>query len=360
MQGSYTFYIGLLAVPISWRDLEVEQMTSNLQELGTKLHFTYKQLRAERKTFPCFGRREDLTFSRYSRDSDQHVVDELFCLTGSFPNFTFKIYHLYMDDSMMHIYHIRGKELLCSTDFNFGNIDLEGGFDLSVSVKEVDVSHDFTEIMRTGNVKNIEFGDFKYNGVEPEASQPMETNEAEMVLPFPEIGLYDVPDVIRDITGSPDAKIFRLLFANRGVVYGGYLRDLIAGVTPNDIDVVLSSADCNYFENFNIQLLELGYTASFNTEHETTVYKKTGHLPIEAYAVEDSPTDTLITPISDPDFSVNLLAFDGSRLYHWVEPDRDVHLIIKGIQERKAIQWYEASPERVEKMRGKGYSIELC
>lgn len=137
------------------------------------------------------------------------------------------------------------------------------------------------------------------------------------------------------IESSIDALGERKLFAQRGVVYGGFIRDAVAGVKPKDIDVVLSK---DYIDFFDGWMNGAGYVGKLNEHNVTMVWRKAGRLPVESYSVEDSPDDVMLSPEADPDFDVNTLCYNGERVYSWINPDEDLVPIVEHIREKEAEQ----------------------
>ena len=50
-------------------------------------------------------------------------------------------------------------------------------------------------------------------------------------------------------TNSHDRKILKLLFDLEGVLFGGYIRDIIANTEPKDFDICLPKHTINQFIN---------------------------------------------------------------------------------------------------------------
>lgn len=154
---------------------------------------------------------------------------------------------------------------------------------------------------------------------------------------------------------EPAKNALSILYRHKGVVYGGYVRDMIAGVQPRDIDVVLPA---DMWEGFMKELLEAGYVCKGYQVNNSTLFTKDGFLDVEAYACEDnSDENVFIGPEACPDFDVNTLAYDGARMYNWVDPTgMNIFTIIRNIQNREAKR-IEPEDDRVEKMISKGYKI---
>jgi len=158
------------------------------------------------------------------------------------------------------------------------------------------------------------------------------------------------------INAFNEQAFFNTLFKCRGVVYGGFLRDLVAHAQPKDIDVVISVL---YASEFDAEMAGMGFTASFNEENNTTLWSMNGHLPVESYIVEDSPDDTFIGPESAPDYDVNILRYDGKSFRNWMNGSNDVAAVVDHIKQRIAIEFHEdeVRPERRAKIIFKGYAI---
>jgi hypothetical protein len=153
------------------------------------------------------------------------------------------------------------------------------------------------------------------------------------------------------------SAILTHVYTLQGAVYGGYVRDTIAGVQPKDIDVVVPAAHWAQFVN---ALTFIGYRNIPNpTTSDAVLFVKDGELSIEAISGEDAPGSVLIGPPASPDFDVNLLAYNGRLMYNWGPIGKDLGVldIISRISKREALQFREASPERVAKMISKGYRI---
>ena len=149
-----------------------------------------------------------------------------------------------------------------------------------------------------------------------------------------------------------DQEIMRVIFENYGAVYGGYLRDVRAGVIPNDLDVVIPEANNDkVFEELKLR----GYTLTENPENGTTLAQKDDRRDIEILLNEDPPGVVKIGPSADPDYSVNLLAFDGRELYDWVDPSIDVQIILDQIDSKMAMAIGTIEKKRKEKFSKKGY-----
>jgi hypothetical protein len=136
-------------------------------------------------------------------------------------------------------------------------------------------------------------------------------------------------------------------------IYGGIIRDIIAGDTPNNIDVIVSYKKHGDFWKY---ITRLGYTRNSKLNQHVDSYSKQGSLDINIYNVEMDPKKDILYPSNTiPDFDVNLLAFNGQYLYEWTNsPTLCVANIIDRIKRREAIQ-HEAT--HIGKIEDKGYKI---
>ena len=151
-----------------------------------------------------------------------------------------------------------------------------------------------------------------------------------------------------------DKELGEVIIAHQGIVYGGYIRDMIAKVEPTDIDVII------YLKNevkFEKKMKEMGYTVALCAEHETSVYTKEGKKPVEVSFVLYDPILILVPPIW-PDYDVNTLMWNGSKILSWTNPYLDIGEIKEHIANRGMLPMDDDVPEnRLYKMLDKGYEI---
>lgn len=150
-----------------------------------------------------------------------------------------------------------------------------------------------------------------------------------------------------------ERSFFTILFNNRGKVYGGFIRDVIANIPPADIDIVISTYCA---DSFYEDMKAAGYKYQFNNDHGTDIWTKEGHLPVESYIVEDDPDDTIIGPITEPDYDVNTLIYNGNELDTWAG-DNNTKIIIKHILKRIAVPMGDFDFDRELKIKQKGYQV---
>jgi len=115
-----------------------------------------------------------------------------------------------------------------------------------------------------------------------------------------------------------------------------------------------------YFDEFDRGMIDRGFTMTEDDDHGTLIYARADHRKVEVLPVQDDPNDTLLGPEADPDYDVNLLAYNGERFYDWAAPDpfHDLAEIYRHIKQKIAVS---ISPReaRVEKIKRKGYTIAV-
>jgi hypothetical protein len=157
-----------------------------------------------------------------------------------------------------------------------------------------------------------------------------------------------------------DRPILDLLFKYDSAVYGGYLRDLVLGVEPNDIDAVSPEM---HREELLVELKKLynSQPAIFDgcQRNETLIFRSPGLRELELFFVDDDPEKTIISSVSSPDFSVNLLNYTvGDGLINWVGDYFSVDEIIEMIKKKVVVVMDNPDQYRMEKILRKGFAIE--
>ncbi|MBA3756064.1 MAG: hypothetical protein H0X02_07515 [Nitrosomonas sp.] len=151
-----------------------------------------------------------------------------------------------------------------------------------------------------------------------------------------------------------EETVITTIFMHQGVVYGGALRDIVAGQNINDLDIVVS---VKYADSLHRYLTNLGYTPTPKPDNATILWTKIGHLPIESYVVEDDPATTCIGPEADPDFDVNLLRWDGKSVIRWTDCG-DAASVVDAIRSKRATRIGEnVQQHRIDKIVARGYSV---
>ena len=102
-----------------------------------------------------------------------------------------------------------------------------------------------------------------------------------------------------------------------GVIYGGFVRDVLCGEVPNDVDVMTYIHDYDNIENY---LKTQGYIREYRD------YDVTGDMydmihskftkPSESIVIDVFSTHNLVC-LADPDADVNMIQWDGTYLALW-------------------------------------------
>lgn len=149
--------------------------------------------------------------------------------------------------------------------------------------------------------------------------------------------------------------IINLIRQHRGSIFGGYIRDTIAGDKIKDLDMAIHS---ELFSSFADNLTNMGY--EINASSEPTTAKKMGELSIEIIVLDERDRECIPGPMCDPDFDVNgLIYFWDHCLYHlgcWYNTAIDPQSIIKQIKNKTAVK-IVANEDRYKKIKQKGYTI---
>ena len=150
-------------------------------------------------------------------------------------------------------------------------------------------------------------------------------------------------------------EIVKLINRNHGFVFGGYVRDMLIGVQPTDVDCSFPSITAerhfksdllSRFGSFKtLRVDEYYYAGYFNLER--IVVSPSAALPIQI--------DIVNRPVFLPDFDVNMLKLYGGclRPMYWLT----VEGILDNIVHRKAKRLSFCSDKRAEKMEAKGWTI---
>ena len=110
-----------------------------------------------------------------------------------------------------------------------------------------------------------------------------------------------------------DKHIIELIFDYNGIIYGGYLRDIIAGEEPTDIDVAIYK---KYFDEFVYKLERKGYKLIEHIKsHNIYTYSKMFSKNIQIHTLNDHD-DQYIDIYTRADCNVNNLSYDGEKLYN--------------------------------------------
>jgi len=142
---------------------------------------------------------------------------------------------------------------------------------------------------------------------------------------------------------------------NFGFVFGGYVRDTIAGKSTNDIDCCI---DPKY--RFSFKKFLLRHFGSFGVlalEYYCSNYDNSIHL--ERFVVhgdEQMQIDVVSNLVFSPDFDINTLRLNRYGLNSFLDY-LSVPKILENIRNGKARKLIRCTDKREEKMRMKGWEI---
>jgi hypothetical protein len=163
-------------------------------------------------------------------------------------------------------------------------------------------------------------------------------------------------------------ELFALIRSNYVAVYGGYLRDVFCHREPKDLDLIVERA---YRRTFLQNLKQIGYKV---TERKSDMYflKHETCLPIDICVDKEfTHIDVLLSPCSIPDVDVNDLCYSWSDskkryiIYRWADDYADAFTcfdIIERLRREELVTYAhpEASRERIQKMKSKGFTVIQC
>jgi len=157
---------------------------------------------------------------------------------------------------------------------------------------------------------------------------------------------------------NADMGVVKLIEKCDGAIFGGYLRDLYAGVQPNDMDIVLYR---NHFEEFKSKIESLGYfyITPDDEKYGSRIFMKVDCITLEIILedYDEKYPDIILGPCPDPDASVNLLNYFRKELHNWMGDNISPTDIIEQIKKRETWIFKNADPDRIKKIQTKGYTI---
>lgn len=172
--------------------------------------------------------------------------------------------------------------------------------------------------------------------------------------------MEDIPP-IKDLIFDEDKEAIDTIFEFNGVIYGGYIRDIISkwfGILPNNAPVDIDAVFWDNMERpFIRKMKRYGYSLS-NNDNGCFSLNKRGKRPVEFYSIKNLRDGSSLKPEIFPDFIVNTLMFDGKTLRSWncIVDDSSVIIAINHIYNKQA-GMLDADFLRKEKILNKGYII---
>ena len=180
--------------------------------------------------------------------------------------------------------------------------------------------------------------------------------------------------VINNLIDVNDKQIIDICLLNKCSIFGGYIRDIIAGISPSDIDILVPSKCCN---NLIEQLKCLGYEFEGDIDdiYEPNIIS-CKHVYLRELDLHLCEKTSYLSSWLSPDININSLAIclsksQGLIMYNWyIARDEDLdnpnliinkysNIIVSVInREMKIIHNDEDLDEnRLTKYKNKGYKI---
>jgi hypothetical protein len=144
-----------------------------------------------------------------------------------------------------------------------------------------------------------------------------------------------IPEIFIDVV--------KLLLDSEGYLFGGAVRDLIRDEIPTDLDVSVRN-----YQKFYDGLMELGF------EITPTSRAIKDNIIVDICELDDP--DLFVDINIAPDFDVNILAWDGCKIFNYLDPEYNISDIIENIKNKRA-QKITPNNERLCKMHNKGWII---
>lgn len=167
---------------------------------------------------------------------------------------------------------------------------------------------------------------------------------------FPKISYKWKPhaDTVFEIMSKKYIDVIEILVKFKATIFGGFIRDIFAGVQPNDLDCCVFEQD---IPKIMEELGKLGY--SFDSDKKIAICE--GKLPIEFVTFDfEEDGDCILTPCCDPDIDINTLAYlviNGKySIECWYDLGIDPCYLMQRCKKR-IFSKLECSTERYEKMQ---------
>lgn len=163
-----------------------------------------------------------------------------------------------------------------------------------------------------------------------------------------------------------ERELFDTLKRHFASVYGGYIRDVLRGVPPRDVDVVVENAG---YESLREELSALGYELERQEGEDLFVLAHPTRLPIDLLVDrEDSHENTRLSPMAIPDVDVNDLCYSWNAQIGRYGLDRWADDFARVFRTRDIVERLrsgamvahahpEAKPARIAKMAQKGFEV---
>lgn len=156
--------------------------------------------------------------------------------------------------------------------------------------------------------------------------------------------------------------LIKLIFAVNGYVFGGYVRDMVDGSTPKDIDCFVPQGYIMGLWRMIMGHFPNGFTVVKMKQYDIDYYGTADFVRMLIHHHSTIQLDITSDPLFAPDFDVNMLKLTQHGISLLSDcPDNCLNLSLGGvlgnIRDRKAYALQGCSDARRKKMISKGWEI---
>lgn len=167
-------------------------------------------------------------------------------------------------------------------------------------------------------------------------------------------------------------QIIKIVFACNGFVFGGYVRDMLYGCSPKDIDCYIPPdqntwfwlALLNHFKSFTVERIDSYCGEAPDFSHHMFLQRLVVLPPTppvwqyDSLCAERIQIDVVDSPNPDlvPDFDVNMLKMDRNGI-EVMNNRADILTVLKNIRSKQAVMFPTCSSYRRRKMENRGWKV---
>jgi len=160
-------------------------------------------------------------------------------------------------------------------------------------------------------------------------------------------------------------RIVKAVFGANGHVFGGYVRDMMCGKTPKDVDCFIPANKKDSFWASLLRFFPEGFSVVKAEEYGScwpyTVPYMTSFQRLIVHGEKNIQVDICGNPLFMPDFDVNMLKFDGRTISLMKDHDRyyrfSISSVLQHIREHKAMMLSTCNDDRLQKMRDAKWEV---
>lgn len=98
-----------------------------------------------RDWFPIFGKTDHSGSGGYGTGPKNSLLPEFASFTSVFPNFTFKLWMTYWDNTNLYVVEVKDTTLLSENTKDFESVELLPGLTTSISLDNLEIKNDITD-----------------------------------------------------------------------------------------------------------------------------------------------------------------------------------------------------------------------